>query len=117
MNAPFFERLEQVLRYQGPGAGFDLLIREALERKDFPLYFEVRLMQKRHELGLPLLDPGTISSRLRKKADSGVTAEQEASSMFYARRRPTTKWSVQLHLSGAAGPAEPPAEATPQDGG
>jgi hypothetical protein len=62
MNAPFFERLEQVLRYQGPGAGFDLLIREALERKDFPLYFEVRLMQKRHELGLPLLDPGTISS-------------------------------------------------------
>lgn len=58
-----------------------------------------------------------VPSRLRKKADFGVTRERIGSSMLYARRRPTAEWNVQLHFGGAASAGESSAETAAEDGG
>ncbi len=56
-----FELLEQTYRSEGPGSVFELLIRTARQQKNYFQLFEARLMQKRYELGLPLLYSGIIS--------------------------------------------------------
>jgi hypothetical protein len=56
MEGPTFDGLEQAFRSEGPAAAFDLLIRTALESKDYRLLFGSRLMQIRHELRLPLIE-------------------------------------------------------------
>src|SRR5258706_13761600 len=50
-----FDLIDQALGSGGPEAGFDLLAHKVLEDKNYPLLFEVRLLKKRHELGLPLI--------------------------------------------------------------
>jgi pimeloyl-ACP methyl ester carboxylesterase len=61
MNDGLFQQLETAARSQGPAAVFDLLLHDALSNKNYARYFEIRLMQKRHELGLPLIHSGTIA--------------------------------------------------------
>jgi hypothetical protein len=61
MSDALFERLEETLRCAGAEAGFELLAREFLEQKLYPLLFETRLMQKRRELGLPLILSGPLN--------------------------------------------------------
>ena len=61
MTDGLFQQLEETLRSAGAGAGFELLAREFLEQKRYPLLFETRLMQKRHELGLPLILAGSLN--------------------------------------------------------
>src|ERR1019366_2392274 len=68
-------------------------------------------------LTMRFLPVGSISSRLRKKADSDVTQDSWASSLIHARRRPTTKRSIQLHLRRAASSTESPAATIAEDGG
>lgn len=50
-----FDRLERELQSGGAPALFELLARQFRAEKKYPLLFETRLMQKRHELGLPLV--------------------------------------------------------------
>jgi hypothetical protein len=47
--------MDNVLRVGGPEAGFAYLAKRAREDKNYPLLFEIRLMQKRRDLGLPLI--------------------------------------------------------------
>jgi hypothetical protein len=56
MESATFERLERAFRSDGSAATFDLLIRNALESKDYRLLFGARLMQARHSLKLPLIE-------------------------------------------------------------
>ena len=49
MNDKAFDLMDETLRASGPEAGFDLLAKQVLEQKNYPLLFEVRLLQKRHE--------------------------------------------------------------------
>ena len=88
MHEDLFELLERTLRSEGPGAGFDLLIRTLLERKSYPLIFEARLMQKRHALGLPLIFAGTISdlpSEHQSAYQAALTdAARETGSLYLA---------------------------------
>ncbi len=56
MEAATFEGLEQAFRFGGPAAVFDLLLRTALETKDYRTLFGTRMMQIRHNLGLPLIE-------------------------------------------------------------
>jgi hypothetical protein len=56
MEGTTFEELEQAFRSDGPAAVFDLLIRTALETKDYRMLFGTRMMQIRHELKLPLIE-------------------------------------------------------------
>src|SRR5882724_10406944 len=55
-----FDLIEQSIRDGGPEAGLSLLVQKLEEEKKYPLLFEARMMQKRHALGLPLVQIGTI---------------------------------------------------------
>src|SRR5260370_11524295 len=55
-----FDLIEQAIRSGGPEAGLNLLVQKFEEEKNYPLLFEARMMQKRHELGLPLVQIGSI---------------------------------------------------------
>jgi hypothetical protein len=61
MGTDPFELLEQTLRSSGARTVFELLLRTAREERNYFQLFEARLMQQRHELGLPLLYSGVIS--------------------------------------------------------
>ena len=55
MDSDVFEQLEQQLRSGGSEAGFSFLIEKFRAEKRYPLLFEARLMKKRHELGVSLI--------------------------------------------------------------
>ena len=55
-----FDLIEEAIRSGGPEAGLNLLVQKFEEEKNYPLLFEARMMQKRHALGLPLVQIGSI---------------------------------------------------------
>ena len=50
-----FDLIEEAFRAGGPAAVFDLLLRRAREDKDARGLFDARILQVRHQLGLPLI--------------------------------------------------------------
>ncbi len=88
MSSNAFDQLEAALRSGGPQPAFDLLIRSCLEQKNYRLLFETRLLQKRHELGLPLVFHDSleaIPAGLRRPYEEAfVAAAREAGRLFLA---------------------------------
>jgi tetratricopeptide (TPR) repeat protein len=60
MNSRAFEEIEGILASRGGEAGFAFLVEKFRGEKNYPLLFEARLMRKRHELGLPLIQTDTM---------------------------------------------------------
>jgi hypothetical protein len=60
MTPDVFDRIEQAVRSGGADAGLELLIRALAEDKNYQLLFEARMMRTRHNLGLPLVQTGSI---------------------------------------------------------
>jgi len=56
-----FPSLDQLLESAGGAAGLDYLIEQFLAAKEYGLAFEARLMKKRLELGLPLLQTDSLT--------------------------------------------------------
>ncbi len=54
-----FASLDALLESGDAAAGFDLLINDFLAEKEYGMVFEARLMKKRFELGLPLIQSDT----------------------------------------------------------
>src|SRR5438067_5194075 len=83
-----FDLIDQALRTGGPEAGFDFLAQQALQEKNYPLLFEVRLLEKRHELGLPLIqvdDSAAMPPATRREYDKAyMDAAREVGSRFLA---------------------------------
>ncbi len=83
-----FDLIDQALGSGGPEAGFDLLARKVLEEKNYPLLFEVRLLKKRHELGLPLIqvdDSAPMPPDTRREYDKAfIDAAREVGGLFLA---------------------------------
>ena len=50
-----FDQVRDALRAGDTEAGFELAVRRFLDEGSYPLVFEARLMKKRHELGMPLI--------------------------------------------------------------
>ena len=88
MNDDLFDLLERTSQADGASAGLDLLIRELLEQKRHQLVFEVRLLQARHALGLPLVFAGTIADLPPERRDAYqaalTDAAREAGSSYLA---------------------------------
>ena len=87
MTQDLFERVQQILRSDGPEAGFDLLADEFRREKNYPLLFEARRMKKRHELGLPLIEvetPEMPEQKARAYETTLVQAAREAGHLFLA---------------------------------
>ncbi len=55
-----YHLIEQTVASDGPASALDLLALKFLAEKQYPRLFETRLMQKRLELGLPLIQLGAI---------------------------------------------------------
>jgi len=55
-----FDLIEQAFRSNGPEAVFESLIQKARDEHNYRMVFSVRLMQVRHQLGLPLIDPDPV---------------------------------------------------------
>jgi hypothetical protein len=55
-----FDLIEKAVSSGGSASALDLLARKFLTEKQYPQLFETRLMQKRLELGLPLIQLGAI---------------------------------------------------------
>jgi hypothetical protein len=55
-----FDLVEQAFRENGAEAVFESLIRKARAESNYRMVFSVRLMQVRHRLGLPLIDPDPV---------------------------------------------------------
>src|SRR5207249_11462875 len=56
-----FEALNQALRVSGPTALLDLLIRRLDERGEYRALLDAKLLKARHELGLPLIQVGSLA--------------------------------------------------------
>jgi hypothetical protein len=83
-----FHLIEAAVNTGGAASALDLLARKFLAEKQYPLLFETRLMQKRMELGLPLIQLGAIED-LPEPARSGYEdgvrqAARETGSLFLA---------------------------------
>jgi hypothetical protein len=83
-----FDLIDQALRSGGPEAGFDFLAQKALDEKNYPLLFEVRLLKKRHELGLPLIqvdESAAMPPESRRDYDKAfIDAAREVGGLFLA---------------------------------
>jgi hypothetical protein len=83
-----FDLIEQAVASGGAASALDLLARKFLAEKQYPRLFETRLMQKRLELGLPLIQLAaidTLPEPARTRYESGVReAAREAGALFLA---------------------------------
>jgi hypothetical protein len=83
-----FALVEKALAAGGAAAALDLLARKFLAEKQYPQLFETRLMQKRQELALPLIQLGAIEDLpepARSSYEDGVRqAAREIGGLFLA---------------------------------
>jgi hypothetical protein len=84
-----FELVEATVASGGAASALDLLARKFIAEKQYPHLFETRLMQKRLELGLPLIQMGTAIEDLPEPArgnyEAGVRqAARETGALFLA---------------------------------
>jgi len=83
-----FDLIDEALRSGGPEAGFDFLAKKVQEEKNYPLLFEVRLLKKRHELGLPLIqvdDSAPMPPEKRLEYDKTfIAAAREIGGLYLA---------------------------------
>lgn len=88
MSDGVFERLEQVIGERGAEGAFEFLAQKFREEKSYPLLFELRLMQKRRALGLPLLDPRALEDlpedQQRAYEQGFLEAAREAGGLYLA---------------------------------
>lgn len=91
-----FDLIDETLRSGGPDAGFDLLAKKVLEEKNYPLLFEVRLLKKRHELKLPLIqadDSAPMPPETRREYDKTfIDAAREVGGLFLAEGNIQRAW-------------------------
>jgi hypothetical protein len=83
-----FDLIEQAVASGGPASALHLIAQKFLTDKQYPRLFETRLMQKRLELGLPLIQLGaieTLPEPARTQYESAVrAAARETGALFLA---------------------------------
>jgi hypothetical protein len=88
LGAEPFDEIESVVATSGGRPALDLLAQKFLAEKQYPQLFEARLMQKRLELALPLIQLGAIEDLpepARSSYEAGVRqAAREIGSLFLA---------------------------------
>ncbi|HEY6392971.1 MAG TPA: hypothetical protein VIX89_16940 [Bryobacteraceae bacterium] len=87
-----FDLIEQAIRSGGPEAGLSLLVQKLEEEKNYPLLFEARMMQKRHALGLPLLQMDVPEDKRAAYEQAFSDAARETGSLFLAGGEISRAW-------------------------
>lgn len=110
--------MDNVLRVGGPEAGFAYLAQRARDDKNYPLLFEIRLMQKRRELGLPLIltEPlGDLPKPKQQAYEQGtIEAAREVGALFLADGEIERAWPY-FRAIGEVGPVAKAIEGTAPD--
>jgi hypothetical protein len=109
-----FDQVKQLLRSGDSDAGFNFLLSKFREEKNYPRLFEARLMKKRHELGLPLIQIEPFESLpndvARSYEEGLLAAAREVGGLFLADGNIQRAWPY----FRAAGETAPVAEAIEQ---
>jgi hypothetical protein len=109
-----FAEIEQALQAGGPEASLDLLAENFRSEKRYAQLFEARLMKKRLELGLPLIQMGSLDDLpepLRPAYEAEfVAAAREVGRLYLADGDIPRAWSYLR----AIGDTQPVAEAIDQ---
>jgi hypothetical protein len=88
VSSDSFDLIERTVASGGAASALDLLARKFITEKQYPQLFETRLMQKRLELGLPLIQLGAIEDLLepeRSSYEEGVRqAARETGALYLA---------------------------------
>ncbi len=115
-----FELVEEALESGGSKAAFDVVLDKLRSEKNYPLLFEARLMQKRHELGLPLIQVESAPD-LPEKTQSAyqqatVDAAREVGSLFLADGHIPSAWPYFRAIGESTSVAEAIEQIEPQEG-
>jgi hypothetical protein len=88
VSSDSFDLIERTVASGGAASALDLLARKFITEKHYPQLFEARLMQKRLELGLPLIQLGAIEDLPepeRSSYEEGVRqAARETGALYLA---------------------------------
>ncbi|HXJ40314.1 MAG TPA: hypothetical protein VNH18_13625, partial [Bryobacteraceae bacterium] len=103
MTEQLFEELDRLLTSADPAGGLDYLIGQYFESGEYGLVFEARLMKKRHELGLPLIQSQQIDREDYQQAV--VEAAREAGQLFLSAGNIARAWPY-FRAIGESGPVE-----------
>lgn len=86
MSNDLFDSIEKALKSSSSEAGFELLIQQFRQEKNYPLIFNARLMKKRHELGLGLIEVESKPELPKEKAtlyhQAQIGAAREVGQLF-----------------------------------
>jgi hypothetical protein len=86
MNEDAFESIDESIAKNGPAAAFDLLGGRFRRENKLPQLFEARLMKKRFELGLPLIQvqslTGLPDNTRRAYEDAYIEAAREVGTLY-----------------------------------
>jgi hypothetical protein len=96
MSDDAFELLETAARTRGADAAFEFLAQRFREQKQFPQLFEARLMRKRQELGMPLIQTEPIGElpgdTRRRYEDAYIDAAREVGGLYLAEGDIVRAW-------------------------
>ena len=106
-----FEEVERRIETESPRAAFDWLIERLREARDYRSMFDARLMRKRHEMGLPLLQAegaASLPEEARQEYQNEmIQAARETGGLFLSNGDILRAWPY----FRAIGEAEPVVEA------
>lgn len=97
MDVQVFDEFEQRLREQGPEVAFDYLEQQSRATKNYAQLFQARLLKKRFELGLPLIQRELFddlpADRRRTYEEAFIRAAREAGELYLADGDIPRAWS------------------------
>ncbi|MSV27958.1 MAG: hypothetical protein EXQ52_04330 [Bryobacterales bacterium] len=97
MTEEAFAQVEEALRTGGADGAFEFLAEKFRAEKKYPLLFELRLMQKRRDLGMPLLQVGSLEdvpADTRPAYEKGfIDAARETGGLFLGDGDIPRAWS------------------------
>ena len=115
-----FDLVEQARDSGGSEAAFRVVLEKLRSEKKYPLVFEARLMQKRHKLGLPLIqvDDSVEMPKETEKAyqEATVDAAREVGSLFLEDGQISAAWPYFRAIGESAKVAEAIDQIEPQEG-
>jgi hypothetical protein len=109
-----FESLDEVLESGSPGEAFDFLIREFTASGQYGLLFEARLMKKRHELGLPLVQTDSVDDNAYQSFMAD--AARDTGRLFLAAGNIVRAWPYFRAIGEPAAVAEAIGQIEPGEG-
>ena len=120
MGDDAFDQIQQALRSGRAEAGFEFLVRKFRAEKNYPRIFEARLMTKRRELGLPLIQIDSLedlSADTRRAYEQAyVDAAREVGGLFLADGEIQRAWPYFRAIGETAPVAAAIEQLTPEQG-